>query len=58
VAKVVVGMVDPDPRVSGIARLRAAGIEVSGVEENDCRQNEAFIHRILHHQPFGILNMP
>lgn len=59
VAKVVVGMVDPDPRVSGtgIARLRAAGIEVLvGVEENDCRQlNEAFIHRILYQRPFGIL---
>lgn len=59
VKKVVVGMVDPDPRVSGggIARLRAAGIEVLvGVEENDCRQlNEGFIHRILYHQPFGIL---
>lgn len=59
VAKVVVGMVDPDPRVSGggIARLRAAGIEVVvGVEEADCRQlNEAFIHRILYQQPLGIL---
>jgi len=45
-------MVDPDPRVSGIARLQAAGIEVLVVEENDCRQmNEAFIHRILYHQP-------
>lgn len=59
VAKVVVGMVDPDPRVSGggIAKLRAAGIEVLvGVEENDCRQlNEAFIHRILYQRPFGIL---
>lgn len=59
VARVVVGMVDPDPRVSGggIARLRAAGIEVVvGVEESACRQlNEAFIHRILYHQPFGIL---
>jgi len=59
VAKVVVGIVDPDPRVSGggIARLRAAGIEVVvGVEEADCRQlNEAFIHRILYQQPFGIL---
>lgn len=59
VAKVVVGMVDPDPRVSGggIARLRAAGIEVVvGVDEADCRQlNEAFIHRILYQQPFGIL---
>ncbi len=59
VAKVVVGMVDPDPRVSGggIERLRAAGIEVVvGVEEAACRQlNEAFIHRILHKRPLGIL---
>lgn len=59
VVKVVVGMVDPDPRVSGggIARLRAAGIEVLvGVEEADCRKlNEAFIHRILYQRPFGIL---
>lgn len=59
VSKVVVGMVDPDPRVAGggIARLRQAGIEVVvGVEESACRQlNEAFIHRILYHRPFGIL---
>jgi len=59
VAKVVVGMVDPDPRVSGggIERLKAAGIEVVvGVEEAACRQlNEAFIHRILYKRPFGIL---
>lgn len=59
VAKVVVGMVDPNPKVSGggIAQLRAAGIEVLvGVEENDCRRlNEAFIHRIVYQQPFGIL---
>jgi diaminohydroxyphosphoribosylaminopyrimidine deaminase/5-amino-6-(5-phosphoribosylamino)uracil reductase len=59
VAKVVVGMVDPDPRVSGggIARLKQAGIEVVvGVEESACRQlNEAFIHRSLFKKPFGIL---
>ena len=52
-------MVDPDPRVagSGIEKLRNAGIEVVvGVEETACRQlNEAFVHRILHQQPFGIL---
>ena len=58
-AQVVVGMVDPDPRVSGtgIAQLREAGIEVIvGVEEQACRDlNEAFIHRILHQRPFGIL---
>ena len=57
VAKVVVGMVDPDPRVSGggIERLRHSGIEVVvGVEEAACRQlNEAFIHRVLYQRPFG-----
>ncbi len=59
VAKVVTGMVDPNPRVSGsgIQKLRDAGIEVVvGVEEAACRQlNEAFIHRVLYQQPFGIL---
>ncbi|MEH2046785.1 bifunctional diaminohydroxyphosphoribosylaminopyrimidine deaminase/5-amino-6-(5-phosphoribosylamino)uracil reductase RibD [Nostoc sp.] len=59
VAKVVVGMVDPNPLVAGggIARLRAAGIEVLvGVEEDACRQlNEAFVHRILYKRPLGIL---
>lgn len=59
VAKVVVGMVDPNPLVSGggIERLRKAGIEVVvGVEVAACRQlNEAFIHRMLYQRPFGIL---
>ena len=59
VAKVVVGMVDPNPLVSGqgIERLIQAGIEVVvGVEEAACQQlNEAFIHRIRCRQPFGIL---
>ena len=59
VAKVVTGMVDPDCRVSGrgIKRLRDAGIEVVvGIEETACRQlNEAFIHRVVYKQPFGIL---
>lgn len=59
VAKVVVGMVDPNPLVAGggIARLRAAGIEVLvGVEESACYQlNEAFVHRILYKRPLGIL---
>ncbi len=59
VAKVVVGMVDPDPRVcsGGIERLRSAGIEVLvGVEEAACRElNEAFIHRVLYKRPLGTL---
>jgi diaminohydroxyphosphoribosylaminopyrimidine deaminase / 5-amino-6-(5-phosphoribosylamino)uracil reductase len=59
VAKVITGMVDPNPRVagSGIQKLRSAGIEVVvGVEETACRKlNEAFVHRMVHQQPFGIL---
>lgn len=59
VARVVVGMIDPNPLVagSGVARLQAAGIEVTvGVEAEACqRLNEAFVHRILHQRPFGIL---
>jgi len=59
VAKVVVGMVDPNPLVAGggVARLRAAGIEVVvGVETEACQQlNEGFVHRILYKKPLGIL---
>ena len=50
IAKVVIGMQDPDPRVSGksIEKLKQAGIEtVVGVLEDECRAlNEAYIkHR-------------
>jgi diaminohydroxyphosphoribosylaminopyrimidine deaminase / 5-amino-6-(5-phosphoribosylamino)uracil reductase len=59
IAEVFVGMVDPDPRVSGSGcdRLRAAGIKVNvGVAEAECLElNEAFCHRVLHKTPFGIL---
>lgn len=59
VAKVVIGMVDPNPLVSGkgIETLQQAGINVVvGVEEAACRRlNEAFIHRVTHQRPFGIL---
>jgi len=56
---VVVGMVDPDLRVAGggIARLRAAGIEViTGVDEAACLAlNVGFCHRVTSGQPWGIL---
>ncbi|GAP99363.1 bifunctional diaminohydroxyphosphoribosylaminopyrimidine deaminase/5-amino-6-(5-phosphoribosylamino)uracil reductase RibD [Leptolyngbya sp. NIES-2104] len=59
VSRVVVGMVDPNPKVagSGIETLRTAGIDVTvGVEEADCQVlNEAFVHRIVQRRPFGIL---
>lgn len=58
IRRVVVGMVDPDPRVSGsgIDRLRQAGLTLEvGVEQVSCEQlNEAFVHRIQHQRPFGI----
>ncbi len=59
IRQVIVGMVDPDQRVSGggVERLRQAGIEVSvGIEEAACqRLNEAFVHRIRRQRPFGVL---
>jgi diaminohydroxyphosphoribosylaminopyrimidine deaminase/5-amino-6-(5-phosphoribosylamino)uracil reductase len=59
IARVVVGMVDPDPRVagSGIDRLRAAGVDVTvGIESEACAHlNQAFLCRIQRRRPLGIL---
>ena len=59
VARVVVAMRDPDPRVAGggLAQLQSAGIEViEAVCEAEARQlNRAFIHRVEHGRPLGLL---
>ena len=59
VSRVVVGVIDPDIRVSGsgVKRLQQAGIAVTvGVEESACAQvNEAFFHSVRQGRPFGIL---
>jgi diaminohydroxyphosphoribosylaminopyrimidine deaminase/5-amino-6-(5-phosphoribosylamino)uracil reductase len=59
IARVVVAMADLDPRVSGggIARLRAAGLEVieAVAEAEALRLNRAFVHRVSTGRPLGIL---
>jgi len=59
IARVVVAMADPDPRVAGggIERLRAAGIEViEAVAEAEARAlNAPFLHRIATGRPWGLL---
>jgi diaminohydroxyphosphoribosylaminopyrimidine deaminase / 5-amino-6-(5-phosphoribosylamino)uracil reductase len=61
IRRVVIGMVDPNPLVSGrgIRRLRRAGIRVDvGLLEEECRSlNEAFIKYITRHIPFVILKL-
>lgn len=59
VARVVVAMADPNPRVAGggLAQLRQAGITVElGVLEAEARAlNAPFLHRITTGRPLGIL---
>ena len=59
IARVVLAMADPNPRVAGggIARLRDAGLEViEGVMEAEARRlNRPFLHRIATGRPQGIL---
>ena len=59
IARVVVGLEDPNPLVAGkgIERLRAAGIEViSGVEEKKLQaQNRVFLKYITTQMPYVIL---
>lgn len=61
VARVVVGMLDPDPRVSGqgVAWLRDQGVAVQGCPPewvDRCLQvNAHFVHSVLHRRPFVTL---
>ncbi len=59
IARVVVGMLDPNPLVAGkgVAILREAGIEVKvGVLQDACReQNQIFLHYIQHKTPYVLM---
>ena len=61
IRRVVCGMVDPNPRVSGqgIATLRAGGVEVeTGVLEDECRRlNAPFARWIASGRPFVTLKL-
>ncbi|MEB3335412.1 MAG: bifunctional diaminohydroxyphosphoribosylaminopyrimidine deaminase/5-amino-6-(5-phosphoribosylamino)uracil reductase RibD, partial [Cyanobacteriota bacterium] len=58
-ARVVVALTDPDPRVAGggLATLRSAGLEVvEGIRlEAAARHNRAFLHRCRRGRPLGLL---
>ena len=59
VARVVVAMDDPDPRVAGggLAQLQAAGVEViRGIGSAEAQAlNRPFLHRLRSGRPLGIL---
>src|SRR3990170_1756593 len=61
ISRVVAGMTDPNPKVSGkgFEILRNAGIDIkTGILEHECRRlNEGFIKRITTGRPFVILKM-
>ena len=54
IKKVVIGMRDVNPKVSGVQKFKNAGIEViEGVLEDECRElNEIFIKNMTQNKPF------
>jgi diaminohydroxyphosphoribosylaminopyrimidine deaminase / 5-amino-6-(5-phosphoribosylamino)uracil reductase len=61
VRKVVIGVLDPDPRTSGrsVRRLRRAGVEVVvGVEADACRELlRGFASRVRRGRPYTVLKL-
>jgi diaminohydroxyphosphoribosylaminopyrimidine deaminase/5-amino-6-(5-phosphoribosylamino)uracil reductase len=61
IARVVIGCIDPDPRVSGrgVERLRQAGVDVVvGVGEGEARAvNEGFLRRVEEKRPMVTLKL-
>lgn len=59
IKRVVIGMVDPNPLVSGkgVKKLQEAGIDVTvGILEDECKKlNEVFIKYITKKKPFVVL---
>lgn len=59
IARVVMGMVDPNPKVAGkgLAMLEEAGVEVTvGVLEDECRAlNDVFLTWMTQKRPFTVL---
>ena len=59
IKRVVIGLIDPDPRVSGggVSLLKEAGIEViTGVLKEEVEyQNREFVFRVKNGRPWGIL---
>jgi diaminohydroxyphosphoribosylaminopyrimidine deaminase/5-amino-6-(5-phosphoribosylamino)uracil reductase len=60
-ARVVIGMRDPDPRTAGrsLLRLRQAGVPVSlGAEQEACRAlNRGFVSRVVRGRPYTVLKL-
>lgn len=60
IRKVVVGILDPDPRVSGsgVAKLRDAGIQVDVVYDTRVHHNlRSYLHHRIHFKPYVVVKV-